>query len=214
MQQYWLKQEGNQDLILYMLGWAATPNAISHICPQRYDVLAVCNYTSIEPIPATLLSGYRRIYLFAWSFGIWVAEQTCKDLPLYKAVALNGTPYPVDPRYGMRLRVVLRTMRCQANNGTKPAAEHQDSTRYMPSGPYPDRGSLEKITELENLAKWSQENQERSIHWDKAYIADKDEIFPPANMRAYWEPLGLGTSFACYHYPFANPQIVLDELDT
>lgn len=213
MQQYWLRKEGKQDLILYMLGWAATPNAINHICPAGYDVLAICNYTAITPLSTAVLGNYRRIYLFAWSFGIWVAEQTCQELPLYKAIALNGTPYPVDDRYGMRLRVVLRTMRNLARSGTNAAAEHQDASRYMPDGPYPDRDAFEKIAELENLAAWSKDSPAPTLAWDKAYIADKDEIFPPANMRAYWEPRGLGTSFSGYHYPFVHPEIVLNELD-
>lgn len=214
MQQFWLRKEGNRDLILYMLGWAATPNAINHICPAGYDVLAICNYTDIHPLPAEELGEYRRIYLFAWSFGVWVSEQACRHLPLYKAIALNGTPYPVDDRYGMRLRLVLRTMRSLARNGgSNPAAESQDAERYMPDGPYPDRDPLDKITELENLAAWSKENPTIGMKWDKAYIADKDEIFPPANMRAYWEPLGLGTPIPGYHYPFHNPDIVLRELE-
>ncbi len=197
-----------------MLGWAATPNAIAHICPTNYDVLAICNYTQITPLRKEDFASYDRIYLFAWSFGVWVAEQTCRNLPLYKAIALNGTPYPVDTRYGMRLRVVLRSMRQLARmGGNNPAAEHQEASRYMPDGPYPDRSPHEKVTELENLAAWSTENTECSIQWDKAYIADKDEIFSPNNMRAYWEPLGLGTSFASYHYPFSSPHIVLDELN-
>ncbi|MBR5521994.1 MAG: DUF452 family protein [Akkermansia sp.] len=213
MEQYWLRKEGNQDLLLYMLGWAATPNAINHICPEGYDVLAVCNYTRLTPLSEAELGSYHRIYLFAWSFGIWVAEQTCRELPLHKAIALNGTPYPVDARYGMRLRVVLRTMRNLAHNGgINTAAEQQDDSRYMPTGPFPDRDPMDKIVELENLAAWSKEQPGIGLHWDKAYIADKDEIFPPANMWAYWEPMGLGTSFSSYHYPFAQPDIVLNEL--
>ncbi len=214
MQRYWLKQEGNRDLILYMLGWAASPNAILHICPEGYDILAICNYTDITPLSADELGSYRRIYLFAWSFGVWVSEQVCRQIPLHKAIALNGTPYPVDERYGMRLRVVLRTMRNMVRSGgVNAAAEHQDASRYMPTGPYPERDPLEKIAELEHLAAWSKENTTTALKWDKAYIADKDEIFPPANMRAYWEPLGLGTTFSSYHYPFSHPDLVLRELE-
>ena len=41
MQQIWLKQdEANRDLIIYMLGWAASPNAIQHIDTPGNDVLA------------------------------------------------------------------------------------------------------------------------------------------------------------------------------
>ena len=63
MQQTWLVQdEGNQDLIIYMLGWAASPNAICHITPAGYDVLACYNYTAVVPLSAEAFSRYRRIY--------------------------------------------------------------------------------------------------------------------------------------------------------
>lgn len=212
MEQYWLKKEGNPHLILFALGWAASPNAVAHICPAGYDVLALCHYTSLSPLSPADFGSYRRIYLFAWSFGIWVSEQICRHLPLHKAIAINGTPYPIDPHYGMRLKVVFRTMRALAKSGSNAAAEHQDSSRYMPTGPYPERTIDDKIDELENLAAWSKVSPPPSLHWDKAYIADKDEIFPPEHMEAYWGPLGLGTRFESYHYPFNKPEIVLNEL--
>ncbi len=214
MQQSWLKQEGHRDLVLYVLGWAATPNAVYHIDPPGCDVLACYDYNSIEPLDTSRFANYRRIYLFAWSFGVWVAEQCCRELPLYKAIALNGTPFPVDDRYGMRLRVVLRTMRGLARVGMNPFNEKTyGGVRAIPSGPYPDRSIEEKITELTQLADWSKENSSARLPWTRAYIATQDEIFPPAKMKAYWETVGLGTEFESYHYPFADPAIVLNQLD-
>ena len=90
MQQTWLVQkEENQDLIIYMLGWAASPNAICHITPAGYDVLACYNYTAVVPLHAEAFSRYRRIYLFAWSFGVWMAEQCCRELHLHRVTAQN-----------------------------------------------------------------------------------------------------------------------------
>ncbi len=214
MQQIWLRQEGNRDLILYMLGWAATPNAVCHINTPGYDVLVCCDHRSIAPLNPAELAGYRRIYLFAWSFGVWVAEQCCRELPLYRAVALNGTPYPVDERYGMRLRAVQRSMRTLAKlGGENPFNDgSQGGIRYMPAGPFPERSIEEKIEELDLLAAWSRDNSAPHLHWDAAYIGDKDEIIPPDRMRAWWHSVGLGTEFESYHYPFANPDIVCKHL--
>ncbi len=214
MEQTWLRQEGNQDLIIFMLGWASTPNAIYHLELPGYDVLACYDHRSLSPLAPEPFAGYRRIYLFAWSFGVWVAEQCCRELPLYRAIALNGTPFPVDERYGMRLRVVLRSMRAIARaGGNNPFNDgSQSGERYSPAGPYPERSTEEKITELERLAEWSRADSAAHLHWHAALIGDKDEIFPPANMRAYWGSVGLGTGFASYHYPFADPQIVLAQL--
>lgn len=209
MQQDWLMRRGERDLVLYMLGWASTPNAVCHIRPEGCDVLAVHNYTAMEPLRPGAFAAYRRIYLFAWSFGVWAAEQCCRELPLYKATALNGTPFPVDARYGMRLRVVMRTVQSMARSGAAAAA---DPGRAIPPGPYADRSMQDKVEELSRLAEWSRESSAAHLTWHKAWIGDKDEIFPPANMWAYWQSVGLGTGFESYHYPFADPAIVLREL--
>lgn len=217
MEQVWLKQSAeNQDLVIFMLGWAATPNAVCHIDPPGCDVLACHNHIgAATPFRAQDFARYRRIYLFAWSFGVWVAEQLCRELPLHRAVALNGTPYPVDPRWGMRLKVVLRSMQTIARNGGENAfAASADAAdgRYIPTGPYPDRSADAKVAELEHLAALAAAHSAAHLTWHRAYIADKDEIFPPARMRDYWGSVGLGTEFDSYHYPFSDPNIVLNEL--
>ncbi len=214
MQQTWLRCEGHQDLILFILGWAATPNAVCHIPLPGYDVLVCHDHRSLCPLKASEFAHYRRIFLFAWSYGIWVAEHCCRELPLHRAVALNGTPFPVDARYGMRLRVVQRCLRQMAKSGgTNPFQDSaQEGVRYIPDGPFADRSLDEKVEELDKLAEWSRADSAAHLRWDTAFIADKDEIFPPDNMRAYWHGVGLGTEFSSYHYPFADPAIVLNLL--
>lgn len=215
MQQSWLRRKQQSDLVLYMLGWASNPNAVLHIDPSSCDVLAVYDYREAIALQAEDFAKYRRIYLFAWSFGVWAAEQYCRQLPLYRAIALNGTPYPVSEEYGMRLRVVLRTMQGLARVGMTPFNEKAyGRERAVPEGPYPDRTLDEKIDELTILAEQSRKNSSANIHWHKAYIGDKDEIFPPAKMEAYWTSVGLGTRFSSYHYPFADARIVLDNLES
>ena len=208
MQLTWLTQCGERDLLIYMLGWAATPNAVCHIQPPGCDVLAVCHYTELRPLRAADFANYRRIYLVAWSFGVWAAEQCCHELPLHRAIAFNGTPFPVDERYGMRLRATLRAMQMAARTG----GSAQAAERAMPAGPYPDRSAAEKVDELLHLAEWSRESSMARLTWHAAYIAEQDEIFPPANMWAYWQSVGLGTAMPGHHYPFADPSVVLREL--
>ncbi len=202
MQQSWLRREGKDELIIFMLGWAATPNAVSHLELPGYDVLACWDHRRPEPLRAADFAGYHRIYLFAWSFGVWVAEHCCRELPLYRAVALNGTPFPVSKEYGMRLRAIQRSMRLQASNGG--INPFQGAVPSIPQGAFPERNIEDKIEELNLLAARSEEDSSAHLRWDAAYIADKDEIFPPANMRAYWHSVGLGTEFESYHYPFAS----------
>lgn len=216
MEKVWLRQSANhQDVIIFLLGWAATPNAVCHITPPGYDIL-VCHNHMCEPQPfeAEDFARYRRIYLFAWSFGVWVAEQCCCDLPLYRAIALNGTPYPVSERWGMRLKVVMRSIQAMARSGGENIfAKGAEDGRYIPAGPYPDRSAQEKLAELTNLSERAKADSGAYLTWHKAYIASKDEIFPVARMQDYWNSVGLGTPFESYHYPFHDPEIVLSNLD-
>ncbi len=215
MQETWLKKEGSQDLVIFVLGWAATPNAVQHIAIEGCDIFCVDDYREMHELRADDFSSYRRIYLFAWSFGVWVTEQIARQLPLYRAIALNGTPMPVDDRYGMRLRVVMRTMQGLAKVGMNPFNEKTYGTvRAIPDGPHEDRSIEAKIDELQLLAERSKGAEGSVINWDQAYIADKDEIFPPQKMWDYWKTRGLGQDFESYHYPFSDPAIVLNHIDS
>lgn len=213
MKQDWLIQSpGNRNLILFMLGWGATPNSVQQLpFPEGYDVLCCYDHRSLTPLNAADFAGYERVYLFAWSFGVWVAEQNCQALPLHKAIAINGTPYPASPQYGLRLKVLLRTIRSVAALGGNPFKDESSPERYAPAGPYAEPTSRQQLEELEFLAEACQSLPEQPhLNWTRAYIATKDEIFPPDRMRAYWGEKG--TDFESYHFPFYNESIVMGEL--
>lgn len=206
MNRTWLTQRGAPDVVIIMLGWAATPQAVMHLQLPGCDVLAVHHYTDgLEPLRAAEFAAYRRVYLVAWSYGVWAAEQCCRELPLHRAIAFNGTPFPADERYGMRLRASLRAMQAAAHGSLPTPAE-------LP-GPYPEPTPAEKLAELTRLAEWSRRDSAAHLRWHAAYIADQDEIFPPARMRAYWQSVGLGTEYSGRHYPFADPALLLRALD-
>ena len=196
-----------------MLGWGATPNAVQHLpLPPEYDVLCCYDHRSLTPLAAADFAGYERIYLFAWSFGVWVAGHTCRDLPLHKAIAINGTPYPASPQYGLRLKVLQRTIRSVASLGGNVFKDESTPMKYAPAGDFEEPTARQQVEELDFLADACQTLPEPPhLPWTRAYIATHDEIFPPARMRAYWGETG--QDFESYHFPFYNPAIVLDELD-
>ncbi|MBR4108489.1 MAG: DUF452 family protein [Akkermansia sp.] len=190
---------GNRKLVLMFLGWAATPADVAHIpFPAEYDVL-VCHGYRTRPMAwaAEEFAGYEQIYLFAWSFGVWVAEQCCPALPLRRAVALNGTPFPVSEEYGMRLRPALRAARAMLRTAPEPGL------------PTPQ----ERLDEITRLAAWAEECSAARLRWDAALLADADEMFPPARLQAYWQPLGVAMVYHGTHNPFDEPKRILDWLD-
>ena len=213
MKEAWLiKKSGHRHLILFMLGWGATPNAVQQLpFPAGFDVLCCYDHRSLRPLKAADFANYERIYLFAWSFGVWVSEQSCQHLPLYKAIAINGTPYPASPQYGLRLKVLQRTIRSVAAMGGNPFRDDAHPEKYAPAGDFEEPSPDQQVEELDFLAKACQTLPEQPhLPWSRAYIASNDEIFPPARMRAYWGELGV--DFESYHFPFYCESIVIGEL--
>ena len=213
MKEAWLiRTPENRRLILFMLGWGATPNAVQHLpFPAGYDVVCYYDHRSLSPLAAEDFAHYERIYLFAWSFGVWVAEQSCQALPLHRAIAINGTPYPASPQYGLRLKVLQRTIKSVAAMGGNPFRDDAHPEKYAPAGDFEEPSPQQQVEELDFLAEACQTLPEQPhLPWSRAYIATRDEIFPPARMRAYWGETG--QDFESYHFPFYNPEIVLGEL--
>ncbi len=213
MKETWLiRNAGNRRLILFMLGWGATPNAVQKLpFPAGYDVVCYYDHRSLRPLAAEAYAGYEQICLFAWSFGVWVAEQSCQALPLHRAIAINGTPYPASPQYGLRLKVLQRTIRSVAALGGNVFKDESAPGKYAPAGDFEEPTPRQQVEELDFLAEACQTLPEQPhLPWTRAYIATRDEIFPPARMRAYWGELG--RDFESYHFPFYTPEIVLGEL--
>lgn len=213
MKEAWLiRNAENRRLILFMLGWGATPNAVQHLpFPEGYDVVCYYDHRSLRPLAAEDFAHYERICLFAWSFGVWVAEQSCQALPLHRAVAINGTPYPASPQYGLRLKVLQRTIRSVATLGGNAFRDESAPEKYAPAGDFEEPDPQQQVEELDFLAGACQTLPEPPhLPWTRAYIATRDEIFPPARMRAYWGELG--QDFESFHFPFYTPEIVLGEL--
>lgn len=209
-----VRQPGNRNLVLYVLGWASSPNAVYHIpLPPGFDSLVLRDYRTMEELKPEEFACYDRIYLIAWSYGVWVAEQIAAALPLHRAIAFNGTPFPTDEQYGMEVQLVLDTM---SNPTEVSILDFIDMAyggiEYVPLEPFPDWPLEEKVDELNTLLAASRTRSAAHLHWDAAYLGTKDVIFRPEKMRAYWGRVGLGTALDCYHYPFGDPDVVLRHL--
>ena len=86
MEQHWITREENRDLIIYALGWGGDYHLVDHIRPDGYDLLCTYDYRTISPVSPESVARYRRIYLFAWSFGVWVSELIFRGITFYRTV--------------------------------------------------------------------------------------------------------------------------------
>ena len=212
MESHWLRRGQNDRLVLFVLGWAADYRVVEHIGLPGCDVLAVYDYGGgLDDGLAEKIAGYGDVRLLAWSFGVWVAERLLAGVELTRAVALNGTPVPVDALYGIeprRMAVTLRGLKAGGMEAFDRRAygEHFDRLRPVLS----PRPQERNIAELEYLVEASAAGHAASLRWDKAIVGSEDLIFPPENMVRYWgsraEVLPLP------HYPFADGGLIEKEI--
>lgn len=212
MEKHWLRHEGAGRVAVFVLGWAADSAVVEHVKPRDCDVLCICDLRDLAPLAPDELATYREKYLFAWSFGVLAAEVLFPDMEFTRAVALNGTPLPLDDRFGIGRRRFDLTMAGLAGGGMelferRAYGEHYERLKERLS----PRGLQENIRELEELQRLALSSPRLSVKWDKAVVGSNDVIFPPRNMLAYWadraELLPLS------HYPFADADIILREID-
>ncbi|MDD3108653.1 MAG: DUF452 family protein [Alistipes sp.] len=205
MQYDWLTREGHDTLLLWMLGWGAPSEVVASIRIPDCDRLCVGDYRRLEALPETSYLAYRRIILCGWSFGVWAAEQVCREVPITAALAFNGTPFPVDERYGISPRVMQLTLA-----GLRRTQSDESFNRRTYAEAYPAlrealaiRPFAERLDELEVLSARASQPYVPQLPWNFALVGTEDRIFPAAHQQAYW-----GDRARCEalpHYPFADP---------
>lgn len=221
MQLHFTQRTGSDKLIVFALGWAADHKIIEHIRPEGFDVACLYDYDTPETLRGSVTEEisaqhYPERHLFAWSFGVWAAEQLFHSEEFTRAVALNGTPLPVHDLYGIQQRRMAVTIRGLEAGGTDAFNRRAYGDSYEPLKEALSPRLLEaNIAELRALDNAAQKPYTPGIRWDKAVVGEHDAIFPPENMMRYWrETTEIETEILPLpHYPFANGRIVTDELE-
>lgn len=220
MQQHFIVRTGNPRLVIFALGWGADHHLVEHIIPDGYDVVCLYDYRNAGALADIKPEGispadYSERYLFAWSFGVWAAEQIFAGETFTRAIAFNGTPFPVDENYGIEPRRMAVTIRGLASGGTDAFARRAYGGSYERLEPVLFTRSIDhNIAELRSLDGASRQVYTPTLKWDKAIVGDSDLIFPPANMQRYWlEKAEIKTEILPLpHYPFENAEVVTNEL--
>lgn len=218
MEQHWLVKQNNPDLLIFALGWGCDPHAVEGIRPSGCDILCLYDYRSIAPVDPQSVVTYRRVWLFSWSFGVWASELVLRDIHFYRTVALNGTPLPINNRYGIPSKIFRVTLEGMKTAGTDTfnrrtyGASYDSLARWLTN-----RSETEKLTELQTLFDLSTKAYRLAIRWDEAVIGSRDQIFSPANMQAYWQDESPSTEVEIVadmpHYPFGDPNVVLRRIN-
>ena len=117
MKTAWLRKEGSQELLLLFNGWGMDRRIGDHLLRQSElaglssDILLCYDYRSLELEAGVMMEAarYARITLVAWSFGVWAARHT-ELPPIARAIAINGTLFPVDDRKGIAPEIFEATL--------------------------------------------------------------------------------------------------------
>ncbi|OBX11203.1 hypothetical protein QV09_03510 [Gallibacterium salpingitidis] len=196
-------KQGCTDLIVYFAGWGTPPSVVQHLDnANKYDLLICYDYQDL--VLEFDFSPYQNIYLVAWSMGVWVAEQVMQNVPLTKAVAINGTSYPRHDQFGISEAIFDGTLA-----GLDQSNRHKFERRMCQSKALlAEYQSLADYRELDNiyqeLACLSQYIRQlppkKEFHWDIAWIGLQDRIFPAENQLAYWQDRSQIRTIEAGHY--------------
>jgi len=105
MRSCWLSKKDLSSCILFFSGWGMDPAPFRALPPTRHDLFMLYDYRELDQagIGALIPTGYQRLYLLAWSMGVWVAGHLLAPFRerFTALVAVNGTTTPIDDRCGI-----------------------------------------------------------------------------------------------------------------
>lgn len=223
MQLHWLNKQNNDKLIIFFAGWSFDYKPFEFLDCEDFDVLMVYDY-NIFPRPlrerekfvnehcefTNLGEGYKQTYLIAWSMGVFAAYQMRNELPAFdKKIAVNGTPLPVDDKFGIPQKPFLLTLR-HAKTGLEGKFYQnifnsaEEFERYM-KNPV-ERPIDNRVEELKSLYdRIKEENQDQDdafSYYDKALVSTQDKIIPTKNQLNFWQEKA--EIIESGHFPYYN----------
>ena len=204
MKQCFLKKAvGNRGLILFFGGWGSSPELFSgHEIEPGYDCIFCWDYRDLG-FSFDSLGGYDRVSVYAWSMGVWVAQHVLSGRLAVEpeaAIAVCGTPHPVDDLRGIPRAVFLGTMKNMSDPVLRKFRKRMcghDLDAYMSR--VGNRTVEELSEELESLFVFVTGGEaDRTpvaglrLSWNVAVIGEDDLIFPAANQLRDWTSEELG----------------------
>ncbi|MDR2937119.1 MAG: DUF452 family protein, partial [Rikenellaceae bacterium] len=166
--------------------------------PEGTDLCVCFDYTDLDTPDAERWESYAQVRVVAWSMGVWAAAQVVPtlELDIVQAVAVNGTPTPVDDRYGIPERIARGT----CDNLTEQSF-FKFMTRVSRGFKFiPESGLEARKAELSRIINAT--THAGQITWNRAIVSTQDAIFPPENLRNYWTGRCPVHEIEAPHYPF------------
>ncbi len=211
MKTYIRRREKNTRLVVFFGGWGTDENMFAPLCSDDFDFIMFYNYSADEALVLPETKRYERITLIGWSLGVWAAEYFISRTKIIPdiSIAVNGTPFPTDNRYGIPLSVFEGTM----NNITEENMEKfylrvfgDKKTYLINSSRVPKRTIKSLQDELRWLYNRIMEQNESGFKWTYAVTSKEDRVFPAENLLNYWKKITVTNHIVVSmpHYFFHN----------
>jgi pimeloyl-[acyl-carrier protein] methyl ester esterase len=215
MKAEWIVREGNTDLLLFFNGWGMDRRVADWLVSAwpdsaGRDIVALCDYRDLA-FPTWLdeaMADARAVDLVAWSLGVWAASNVGLG-KIDRAVAINGTPVPVDAERGIPAEIFAGTLESW-NDANRKRFERR-MTGGVPAeiveAVRPDRDSTDQQAELRSIGEAvARFPVKPAAPWrfTKALIGGRDLIFSSKNQRLAWSEADVRVAeiAAMPHFPF------------
>jgi biotin synthesis protein BioG len=217
MKAEWIVREGSRNLLLFFNGWGMDRRVADwlasawHDLPDR-DIAVLYDYRDLT-FPrwlAKAMKEARSVELVAWSLGVWAASNAGLE-GIDRAVAINGTLFPVDAKRGIPPEIFRGTLEGW-NDDNRKRFERRMYTAILTEvveSVRSDRAAADQQTELRAIGEavaCSPAATSASWRFSKALIGGRDLIFSPENQRRAWLEAGVPVTeiAAMPHFPFTH----------
>lgn len=209
MQYHWLQRKGSESLVLFFCGWGSDFRPFESIPSESCDIICFYSYhTGCIPDWDTILAPYNKHHIVAWSMGVLQAEISLADRSriFATALAVNGTLLPVHDQYGIPCEAYQQTIDAFSEPSLRKFIQRMCKERSVISS-YNEQFPKREITEQKDELIYHQQQslirgREQTSLFTKALIGTADMIFPPDNMRNFWEGKLTVVESEYQHFPF------------
>lgn len=204
MQYSWVKKSEADSLIIFYSGWGMTEGSVA-LDAGKNDLLVFFDYRDVH-MPEHLrdvIKSYKTIFVVAWSLGIVPAVLNKHLFKVAKFVAVNGSIFPSDDRYGIPEAIYQGTHDNLDKKNLdrfykrmfEDTSQHE---RFKQMHAEVEIGHLkEELLVIKDLSK-TISIEDKNI-FDRVILSTKDKIFPLINLQELWSSHALLENS---HYPF------------
>lgn len=217
MKTYIRRREKNENLVVVYGGWGTDENVFAPLCNDEFDFILFYDYSADEALVLPEMKTYKSITIIGWSLGVWAAEYLAAKTGIRPdiTIAVNGTPFPADDRYGIPLNIFEGTLNniSERNMMKFYLRMFGDKKTYrLNSNRIPQRTVKSLHDELRWLYNRIMEQKEPGFVWNYAVTSEYDRVFPARNQKAYWKSIESTKHIVLplNHYFFHNWETYID----